>query len=194
MRIERTAAIAMLAGALLVAPRARVHAQAAPPPAAQNTPAAAEPSAAVATTQPASSDKPPHPAGPAKPAKPRGDAPIDPWAEHRPLPKPEPAQPTARKPAQPTAPAPTPAQAAPVSPTKLPAAAAPPPANPPAAPAHPEDAAIVHQLELYMLLEMMKDYDLFYDDPEPAPAKYPAQLPEASAVWTTMAAGAESRP
>jgi hypothetical protein len=29
----------------------------------------------------------------------------------------------------------------------------------------------VHQLELYMLLEMMKDYDLFYDDPESAPAK-----------------------
>jgi hypothetical protein len=31
-----------------------------------------------------------------------------------------------------------------------------------------QDAAVLRQLELLMLLELMKDYALFYDDPEPA--------------------------
>jgi hypothetical protein len=87
------------------------------------------------------------------------------------MPKPEPARPVPAKPAQP-APAPaTPAPAQPKQAAPAQPAAANPAATQPAAPAHPEDAAIVHQLELFMLLEMMKDYDLFYDDPEPAPAK-----------------------
>ena len=41
-------------------------------------------------------------------------------------------------------------------------------AKPPAPPAktHPEDEAIVRDLELYMLFEMLNDYELFYDDDE----------------------------
>jgi hypothetical protein len=85
------------------------------------------------------------------------------------MPKPEPAHPAPAKPPAPAAPALAPARQNSAPPAQP--APSQPPTTPPAASAHPEDAAIVHQLELYMLLEMMKDYDLFYDDPESAPAK-----------------------
>jgi hypothetical protein len=80
-----------------------------------------------------------------------------------------PAPPPAAKPTEkkPPAPAPTPAPAPPPA-AKPPAAPKPappppkakPPAPPPKPPAHPEDEAIIEQLELFMLMEMMKDYDI----------------------------------
>ena len=68
------------------------------------------------------------------------------------------------------APAPPPPKNAQKKPAPLPAKAKPPappkpqPAPKPPAKAHPEDEAIVRDLELYMLFEMLNDYELFYDD------------------------------
>lgn len=43
---------------------------------------------------------------------------------------------------------------------------APKPQPPPRRPPQSEDDAIVRDLELYMLFEMLNDYELFYDDDE----------------------------
>jgi hypothetical protein len=40
------------------------------------------------------------------------------------------------------------------------------PVPPPPPASRPEDDAIVRDLELYMLFEMLNDYELFYDDDE----------------------------
>lgn len=190
MRTNRTAVLMRMLAGVWLAAALRVHAQTPTPSASPNAQSTAPTQATVATAQPdkpgarPASQTPPRrnpapkpaaqapastaPAQPPHKPQPRGDAPIDPWAEHRPMPKPEPAQPAPAKPAQP---APAPAAPVPAQPNETQPAPAKPPQTAPAAPAHPEDAAIVHQLELFMLLEMMKDYDLFYDDPEPAPAK-----------------------
>lgn len=61
-------------------------------------------------------------------------------------------------PAPPPAPPPTaaPKPAPPQPPPK-------PPADKPKPQAHPEDDAIIEQLELFMLMEMMKDYEILHE-------------------------------
>jgi hypothetical protein len=70
-------------------------------------------------------------------------------------------------------PPPAPPKSAAKKPPPAPAKPKPPPpkAKPPAPPvkALPEDEAIVRDLELYMLFEMLNDYELFYDDDQTRP-------------------------
>jgi hypothetical protein len=89
-------------------------------------------------------------------------------AAPRPVPAPKPHKLAPPKPV----PAPD-AGVAPGSPPKLaPAPPAEPPAKPdPSPPLSPEDQAVARQLELWMLMEMLKDYRLFYDDPEAVPSR-----------------------
>jgi len=81
-----------------------------------------------------------------------------------------PAPPPAAKPAEkkPPAPAPPPPSHPAAKPAATPKPGPPPPqakppAPPPKPPAHPEDEAIIDQLELFMLMEMMKDYDILHE-------------------------------
>jgi hypothetical protein len=77
-----------------------------------------------------------------------------------------------------TPPTPAPKQAPGPAPPKPPAPKpktkqAPPQVSPkpPPAPTPQDDEAILRNLELLMLLDMLKDYTLFYDDPAPKKTK-----------------------
>jgi hypothetical protein len=61
----------------------------------------------------------------------------------------------------------TPPQASRSEPSSEPAARKPPAVVPQPAPKQAQDGAIMRQLEFLMLLEMMKDFELFYDDTSP---------------------------
>jgi hypothetical protein len=69
-----------------------------------------------------------------------------------------PAPATRREKPKPRPPAPVPAPAPPPKAQPKPPPPAPPPKPPPAA--LPEDEAIIEQLELFMLMEMLKDYEI----------------------------------
>jgi hypothetical protein len=79
----------------------------------------------------------------------------------QPAPAPPPAPPRAQ-PAPPPRPPPAPNRAAPTPPLPSPAPRA-------GSAQQAEDEAIMRDLEFYMLLEMLKHYPMFYDDPEAAP-------------------------
>ena len=82
-------------------------------------------------------------------------------------PLPAPAPPAPRPAPAPPAPAPTPKPLAPAPPAPTATATTKPKPKPPA-PAPPtsaaEDERILRDLELYMLYEMLNDYEIFYDD------------------------------
>ena len=85
----------------------------------------------------------------------------------------EAAAPRRSAPPKPKTPVPQPAprtKAPPPSPAPSPAPA-PPPAPPRSTPHPPDDEAVLRDLELYMLYEMLNDYEMFYDDDTTAKAR-----------------------